>query len=202
MPELDAFFISGPEGVELTDWMRRAAELDGYQELRARFRDEDFAPREVYSAVRDFLGVESEIVVPEPRMRRDQPPDDGLMSEFGYLPHRGFIPPCPRCGDTANVQIVVVGMPAFPPRAQEEGRIRFMGCLVDADTPEDGWWCPACELPFPWTYPFEWTLLVEEPSASMILDGKKTWELRPSSTTVRGLVGLTPTGSGAISTLR
>ena len=32
----------------------------------------------------------------------------------------------------------------------------------------------------------------------MILDGKKTWEIRGSRTAIRGAIGLIPSGSGAI----
>jgi hypothetical protein len=42
------------------------------------------------------------------------------------------------------------------------------------------------------------TLLIKEPWASLILDGKKTWELRRSGTGVRGAVGITPSGSGQV----
>ena len=42
------------------------------------------------------------------------------------------------------------------------------------------------------------TLLIKEPWASLILDGKMTWELRRSQTEVRGVVGITPSGSGQV----
>ena len=121
-----------------------------------------------------------------------------LVSDFRYLPDPVLIPLCPNCGDHERVQLVVVGMPASPPGKGEEGRVVFAGCMVDEATPDGSWWCPTCELAYPWTYPFERTLLVREPWVSMLLDGYKTWELRRSSTKVRGRVGLTPSGSGEI----
>jgi hypothetical protein len=57
---------------------------------------------------------------------------------------------------------------------------------------------PCLSERFPWTYPFERTLLIKEPWASLVAEGLKTWELRRSTTDVRGVVGLTPTGSGVI----
>jgi hypothetical protein len=96
------------------------------------------------------------------------------------------------------VQLVVVGMRAAPPADGEENRVVFAGCLTDSNSPMEPWWCPSCEQGYPWTYPFERTLLVREPWVSMLLDGYKTWELRRSSTKVRGPVGLTPSGSGEI----
>jgi hypothetical protein len=41
-------------------------------------------------------------------------------------------------------------------------------------------------------------LLIRHPWIDMILDGKKTWEIRGSATSVRGTVGLVPSGSGTI----
>lgn len=121
---------------------------------------------------------------------RDQP--------FRYLPDAELIPPCPRCGDRRYVQIVVVGMPASAPADDEIDRIWMTGCMIDDDTPAGPWWCPTCEAGYPWTYPFGRTLLIREPWVSMIIGGDKTWELRRSSTRVRGVVGLTPSGSGEI----
>jgi hypothetical protein len=115
-----------------------------------------------------------------------------------YLPDDELIPPCPRCGDDHSTQVLVVGMPAYFPSPDEEERVRFHGCLVDESTPSDPWWCPACSKSFPWTYPFDRTLLVKEPWVSLLLSGEKVWELRRSSTKVRGRVGLTPSGSGEI----
>ncbi len=115
-----------------------------------------------------------------------------------YLPDGELIPPCPRCGDRDAVQVNVVGFPAHPPAPAEIDRVRFLGCIIRSDTPEDHWWCPNCERSYPWTYPFERTLLVKEPWVSLLLDGQKVWELRRSSTKVRGRIGLTPAGSGLI----
>jgi hypothetical protein len=115
-----------------------------------------------------------------------------------YLPDPELIPPCPGCGDNDAVQVNVVGFPPHPPAPSEAERVRFLGCIIRGDTPEDPWWCPACERSFPWTYPFERTLLVKEPWVSLLLDGEKVWELRRSSTKARGRVGLTRSGSGVI----
>jgi hypothetical protein len=41
-------------------------------------------------------------------------------------------------------------------------------------------------------------LLIRHPLIDMILDGKKTWEIRGSRTAVRGMIGLIPSGSGTI----
>ncbi len=115
-----------------------------------------------------------------------------------FLPDDELIPPCPSCGDRDNTQVLVVGMPAYFPSPDEEDRVHFHGCLIDESTPTDPWWCPACNQSFPWTYPFERTLLVKEPWVSLLLSGEKVWELRRSSTKVRGRVGLTPSGSGEV----
>ena len=41
-------------------------------------------------------------------------------------------------------------------------------------------------------------LLIRHPWIDLILDGKKCWEIRGSATTVRGTIGLVPSGSGTI----
>lgn len=41
-------------------------------------------------------------------------------------------------------------------------------------------------------------LLIRHPWVDMILDGKKTWEIRGSRTAIRGTIGLIPSGSGTI----
>ena len=41
-------------------------------------------------------------------------------------------------------------------------------------------------------------LLIRSPYIEMILDGKKTWEIRGSRTNVRGTVGLIRSGSGKV----
>lgn len=41
-------------------------------------------------------------------------------------------------------------------------------------------------------------LLIRHPSVDMILDGKKTWEIRGSRTAIREVIGLIPSGSGTI----
>jgi hypothetical protein len=41
-------------------------------------------------------------------------------------------------------------------------------------------------------------LLIRRPWVDMILDGKKSWEIRGSRTAIRGVIGLIPSGSGTI----
>src|SRR5207249_10751001 len=41
-------------------------------------------------------------------------------------------------------------------------------------------------------------LLIRHPWIDMILDGKKVWEIRGSRTSVRGTIGLVPSGSGTV----
>ena len=41
-------------------------------------------------------------------------------------------------------------------------------------------------------------LLIRHPWTDLILDGKKCWEIRGSATSVRGTIGLVPSGSGTI----
>src|SRR5450432_3151144 len=41
-------------------------------------------------------------------------------------------------------------------------------------------------------------LLVRHPWIDMILEGRKTWEIRGSATSVRGTIGLVPSGSGTV----
>lgn len=41
-------------------------------------------------------------------------------------------------------------------------------------------------------------LLIRHPWVDLILDGKKTWEIRGSRTAVRGIIGLIPSGSGTV----
>jgi hypothetical protein len=128
--------------------------------------------------------------------RRYQPTPIELQQR--YLPDPELIPACPRCGDRDHTQLVVVGYPAFIPADDEVDRVWMSGCMIDDDMPTEPWWCLACERGYRWTYPFGRTLLIREPWVSMIIDGHKTWELRRSSTTVRGTVGLSPSGSGVI----
>ena len=115
-----------------------------------------------------------------------------------YLPADDLIPPCPRCGDHAGVQKVVFGVPALPPDPSEVERVKYAGCVVDTSQPLHDWYCPRCDLGYGWGYPVSRTLLVKEPWVSLILDGTKTWEMRRSATSVRGLIGLTPSGSGEV----
>ena len=39
-------------------------------------------------------------------------------------------------------------------------------------------------------------LLIRQPFVDMILEGKKTWEIRGSRTSIRGTIGLIPSASG------
>lgn len=41
-------------------------------------------------------------------------------------------------------------------------------------------------------------LVIKEPWIDMILDGKKTWEIRGSNTTIRGSIALIKSGTGMI----
>jgi hypothetical protein len=41
-------------------------------------------------------------------------------------------------------------------------------------------------------------LLIRHPWIDLILDGKKTWEIRGARTTVRETIGLVPSGSGTV----
>jgi len=41
-------------------------------------------------------------------------------------------------------------------------------------------------------------LLIRHPWIDMILDGKKTWEIRGTNTAIRGVIGLIPSRSGTI----
>lgn len=115
-----------------------------------------------------------------------------------HLPRTVLIPPCPHCGDRESVQRLVCGLPLELPAPDERDRVEFTVCGKDEHSPNDDWWCPACYEAYAWTYPFDRTLLVEEPWASMVIDGYKTWALRAVATEVRGLIGLTPWGSGLI----
>jgi hypothetical protein len=61
-----------------------------------------------------------------------------------YLPKR--IRACPQCRRTANVQIIIYGMPAVPPTPEEKDRVMFAGCVMSYETPT--WWCQACEVAY------------------------------------------------------
>jgi hypothetical protein len=41
-------------------------------------------------------------------------------------------------------------------------------------------------------------LLIRHPWIDKILDGEKTWEIRGSATSIRGTIGLVPSGSGTV----
>ena len=123
------------------------------------------------------------------------------MPTVRYLPEPELIPPCPGCGDRTRVRRRVFGPPALPPDECERHRIEFTGDNVDDLTANGPWFCPACHDAFPWSYPFDYTLPTPEPWVWLLIDGRKTWELNSLCTKVRGPVGLSPAGSGAIAGL-
>ncbi len=120
------------------------------------------------------------------------------MPTVRYLPEPELIPPCPGCGDRTRVRRRVFGPPALPPDECERDRIEFASNDLDGNTPAEPWFCPACQDSFSWTYPFDYTLPVPEPWVWLLIEGRKTWELNHLCTKVRGPVGLSPAGSGAI----
>jgi hypothetical protein len=67
-----------------------------------------------------------------------------------YLPKR--IRACPQCRKSAQVQIIVYGMPAWPPTPEEKDRVLFAGCVMPAyEDPEQEppkWHCPTCEVSY------------------------------------------------------
>ena len=48
------------------------------------------------------------------------------------------------------------------------------------------------------TAPIDRLLVIAEPWAKMLVDGAKTWELRTTSTNVRGRIGIAKKGTGTI----
>ena len=67
-----------------------------------------------------------------------------------YLPKR--IRACPQYRKSAQVQIIIYGMPAFPPTPEEEDRVLFAGCVMPFyDDPEQEppkWHCPTCDVSY------------------------------------------------------
>ena len=67
-----------------------------------------------------------------------------------YLPKR--VRACPECRKSAQVQIIVYGMPAGPPTPEEEDRVIFAGCVMfvseDPDQGPPKWRCPACDVSY------------------------------------------------------
>jgi len=100
------------------------------------------------------------------------------MPTVRYLPEPELIPPCPGCSDRT--------------------RIEFASNDPDGNALAKPWFCPACQDSFSWTYPFDYALPVPEPWVWLLIEGRKTWELNHLCTKVRGPVGLSPAGSGAI----
>jgi hypothetical protein len=68
----------------------------------------------------------------------------------GYLPKR--IRACPVCRKSAQVQIIIYGMPAGPPSAEEEDRVVFAGCVMpfyeDPEQEPPDWHCPTCRVSY------------------------------------------------------
>ena len=66
-----------------------------------------------------------------------------------YLPKR--VRACPECRKSAQVQIIVYGMPAGPP-TPEEDRVIFAGCVMfvseDPDQGPPKWHCPTCDVSY------------------------------------------------------
>jgi hypothetical protein len=78
-------------------------------------------------------------------MSRDEMPQ--LEPIFpSYLPKR--IRRCPQCGDRDHVQVIIYGMPAFPPTPEEKERVAFAGCVIDTDGEPPKWHCPTCEVSY------------------------------------------------------
>lgn len=64
-----------------------------------------------------------------------------------YLPQR--IIRCPQCGDGDRVQVIIFGLPAFLPSAQERDRVLFGGCTLPPTTSEmPEWFCPTCDVSY------------------------------------------------------
>ena len=67
-----------------------------------------------------------------------------------YLPKR--IRACPQCRKSAQVQIIIYGMPAFPPTPEEKDRVVFAGCVMpyyeDPEQEPPKWHCPSCGVSY------------------------------------------------------
>ena len=67
-----------------------------------------------------------------------------------YLPKR--VRACPVCRKSAKVQIIIYGMPAGPPSAEEEDRVMFAGCMMpfyeDPEQEPPKWHCPTCDVSY------------------------------------------------------
>ena len=67
-----------------------------------------------------------------------------------YLPKR--IRACPQCRKSAQVQIIIYGMPAFPSAPEEQDRVAFAGCVMpsyeDPEQEPPKWDCPTCEVSY------------------------------------------------------
>ena len=67
-----------------------------------------------------------------------------------YLPKR--IRACPQCRKSADVQVIIYGMPAGPPAPEEKDRVAFSGCVMPLyDDPEQEppkWYCPTCDVSY------------------------------------------------------
>ena len=115
-----------------------------------------------------------------------------------YLPEPELIPPCPGCGDRTRV---VAGYLALRPFHRMSANGAGSSSRAPTGTairrPNLGSAQPA-EDSFSWTYPFDYASPVRQPWVWLLIDGRKTWELNHLYTKVRGPVGLSPAGSGAI----
>jgi predicted RNA-binding Zn-ribbon protein involved in translation (DUF1610 family) len=63
-----------------------------------------------------------------------------------YLPKR--IRRCPQCGDSDRVQVIIYGLPAFPPSPEEEHRVTFAGCMWPDYEKTPKWFCPTCGVSY------------------------------------------------------
>ena len=69
-----------------------------------------------------------------------------------YLPKR--IRACPQCRKSAQVQIIVWGLPDLPVNlsSTEEGRVLFGGCVMpfyeDPEQEPPRWYCPTCDVSY------------------------------------------------------
>mgnify|MGYP001823174996 FL=1 len=67
-----------------------------------------------------------------------------------YLPKR--IRACPQCRKSADVQVIIYGMPAGPPGPEERDRVLFAGCVMpvcdDPDQEPPKWYCPTCGVSY------------------------------------------------------
>jgi len=69
-----------------------------------------------------------------------------------YLPKR--IRACPQCHKSAQIQVIIWGLPDLPVRLSptEEGRVLFGGSMMpvyeDPEQKPPKWYCPACDVSY------------------------------------------------------